>query len=112
MRVLKYVTCLPRILNSIDDVEEAGKKENERFVSDLNQSDYKAWAKQGYKMTLKKFAQYLRNSATSKETPFPPEVAWIKTRVSELESEKESREGAIPPGSYDQVFEKLGLDRA
>ncbi len=67
MRVLKYVTCLPRILNSIDDVEEAGKKENERFVSDLNQSDYKAWAKQGYKMTLKKFVQYLLIASIPRE---------------------------------------------
>jgi len=90
VRVLKYATTMTRILDSID-VDTAGRKEIEAFVLELNRENYKAWTKHGYKMTVKKLFQYLRYGNVSRDTPFPPEVAWIKTRVTEVEMEKESR---------------------
>lgn len=65
--------CLSKILRAID-IRTAGRKEIEAFIADLNKSDYRAWTKHAYRLTMEKLFQYLSNGNTSKETPFPEEV--------------------------------------
>ena len=88
IRVVRYGMCLTKILNSID-IQRAGRKEIEAFIAELNRSDYKAWTKHAYKLTVKKLFQYLRYGNTSKDTPYPEEVAWISLRISEAEIREE-----------------------
>ncbi len=90
VRVCRYAMGLTRILGSID-IRSAGREEIEVFIADLNRSDYKAWTKHAYKLTVKKLFQYLRYGNVSKETPFPEEVSWISLHISEAEVENDAR---------------------
>jgi hypothetical protein len=83
VRVLKYANHLPEILNAMD-IEKAEKKDIETFVAQTNASSYKAWTKHGYKLTIKKLYQYLRNGNVSKETPYPYEAPGSKFTLARL----------------------------
>jgi site-specific recombinase XerD/ribosomal protein L40E len=106
IRVVRYGMCLTKILNSID-IQRAGRKEIEAFIAELNRSDYKAWTKHAYKLTVKKLFQYLRYGNTSKDTPYPEEVAWISLRISEAEIERNSRASADKLLSTDEITQLL-----
>lgn len=92
IRVLRYATCLPKILNALY-IKKARKKDIEVFVVELNKSSYKAWTKHAFKLTVKKLFQYLTYGDTSWETNYPDEVSWLKLHISEAELEKDSRVG-------------------
>lgn len=58
--------------------ETADKKDIERIMVILQNSNYSEWTKRGIKIILKKYYKWLRNSKV-----FPDEVEWIKTGIKE-----------------------------
>jgi integrase len=80
-RVLFYVIRLTVLARSIPKgFDEMTMEDMERTVSWIETSEYESWTKHDFKVTLKKFFQWLRNYEWySKE--YPPEVRWIKTTL-------------------------------
>lgn len=101
--VLKFATWLPKILTALD-VMSAGRREVEAFIASVNSSGYRAYTKRAIWVTVKKLFQYLRMGDTSKGTPYPPEVSWIKSYISESEVEKSSRVGPDNILTADEVM--------
>ncbi len=58
--------------------EEATKKDMEAIMVRLQETKYSEWTKKGYKIIVKKFYKWLRNS---KE--YPEEVEWIRSNIKE-----------------------------
>ena len=76
-RTIRYVQNLVRIsmwLNN--DFNECSKEDIKSLVAYINDLDYKDWTKQLYKVTIRKFYKWLRNTED-----YPEEVKWIKTTV-------------------------------
>jgi integrase/recombinase XerD len=90
IRLVKYASTLRKILDALD-IRNASKEDVKKFISEINSSGYKAWTRQGFYVVTKKLFQWLEYSDTSKDTPYPERVSWIKTGVSEKEVEKQSR---------------------
>jgi integrase len=76
-RVAKYV-CTLRIISSLlrIDFKDATKADILNLVRKIEQGNYSEWTKQFYKVALKKFYKWLRQTED-----YPPEVKWIKTTV-------------------------------
>lgn len=77
-RILVYLQKLPRVAKDLGkDFEACTREDLVRFVEGIERRAYSEWTKQGYKVTLKRFWRWLRNS----EDEYPPEVKWIKTNI-------------------------------
>lgn len=76
-RVLKYLYTLKTIATDMtkcfDQVERA---DIQRFIRGIEQSDYSEWTKRDFRITLKRFFQWLRDS-----DDYPPEVSWLRSTV-------------------------------
>ena len=76
-RQIKYLSTLRRIALLLNKpFEEATKDDVIDFVAKIEQRDYSEWTKHDYKIILKKFYKWLRDS----EEGYPPEVRWIRVR--------------------------------
>ncbi|MEM0328535.1 MAG: tyrosine-type recombinase/integrase [Thermoproteota archaeon] len=77
----KYAGHLITILRAMDfDPVAATRKDVERIVAWINSQPYKEWTKRDKKLVLKKLIQYAKCGNCDRETPYPPEVSWIKRR--------------------------------
>jgi len=76
-RVEKYAGHLKQIALAMDtDFRSATRKDIERFIHSIHVSDYSEWTKRDFRITLKKFYRWLRDSERD-----PPEVAWLRSDV-------------------------------
>ncbi|MBP2030380.1 MULTISPECIES: tyrosine-type recombinase/integrase [Methanosarcinaceae] len=80
-RILKYLSNLNILASWFDkDFDEVTKSDMYRVVAEIERSDRKAWTKQGYKVTIKRFFRWLHNSETD------PEITrWIKTNIKQCD---------------------------
>jgi len=75
-RVVKYIYMVKNIAKFLGkDLDKADKKDIEKIVAEIERSNYAAWTKHDYRIVIRKFYKWLRN------TENPPEIAWIKPRV-------------------------------
>jgi len=73
-RVEKYLwhlRCLAELFQM--DFSDATRNDIERLVRTIEQMEYSDWSKRDFRITLKKFYRWLRN--TDKD---PPEVEWLR----------------------------------
>lgn len=76
-RIIKYLSTLHRIAILLaKPFAEACKEDIIRLVQKIEQSDYSNWTKRDYKIVIKKFYKWLRNSEG-----YPNEVKWIKASI-------------------------------
>ncbi|MEM3000100.1 MAG: tyrosine-type recombinase/integrase, partial [Candidatus Bathyarchaeia archaeon] len=82
-RICKIADYLVQILHMIDfPVAEATRSDVERVVAAINANpQLREWTKRDRKLFLRKFVQYAKYGACTRETPVPPEVAWIKLTI-------------------------------
>lgn len=77
-RADKYLGQLINIANSLEvNFAKATKEDIKRLVGKIEQSGYMEWTKHDYKVTVKRFWKWLRQT----EDMYPEEVRWIKTTV-------------------------------
>jgi len=79
-RVSAYAAHLTAILRVADfDLRKASRKDVEKVVAWINSQPYSDATKRDKKITLKKLVQYAKYGSCDSNTPYPKEVAWIKT---------------------------------
>ncbi|MBS7612579.1 hypothetical protein KEJ27_10360 [Candidatus Bathyarchaeota archaeon] len=79
--ISKYAEYLVTVLRVIDfNPKRASRKDVERVVAWINSQPYKGWTKRDKKLVLKKLIQYAKYGSRDRDTPYPPEVSWIKVR--------------------------------
>ena len=77
-RISKYAQILVKLAGMFrKPFDSATKEDILQVVKKLETSDYSEWTKHDYKIVLKRFYQWLRNT----EDDYPPEVKWIKSTV-------------------------------
>jgi integrase/recombinase XerD len=75
-RVIKYLQSLKTIASKTNiDFDKATKNDIEEYVAYINGEPYSEWTKKDFKLVLKRFYKWLKNTGDD----FPPEVKWIKT---------------------------------
>jgi len=76
-RIVKYLDTLERIARFFKkSFDEITKDDVAEFIRSVEESNYSEWTKRDYKLILKIFFKWLKNSED-----YPEEVSWIKTRV-------------------------------
>ena len=77
LRISKYVNLLRKLSALLaKSFEKVAVTDVKSVVADINGSEYSAWTKNDYKVTLKKFYKWLRKLPDDQE---PAETGWIKT---------------------------------
>ncbi|MEM2252614.1 MAG: tyrosine-type recombinase/integrase, partial [Candidatus Bathyarchaeia archaeon] len=90
-RVAKFAGHVIALLRVIDfDLEKATRRDVERVVAWINRQPYREWTKLDKKLVLRKIIQYAKYGSCDRNTPVPPEVAWIKITCS-------GRDGRVTP---------------
>jgi len=76
-RIEKYAGHLKKLAILLrKDFRSAGKPDIERVVGQIEKADLSEWTKRDYRIALKKFYRWLRQT-----TRDPPEVAWLRSDV-------------------------------
>jgi site-specific recombinase XerD len=74
-RIIKYVDTLERIARDLSKpFSEARKEDIADLIAKIEQRNYSEWTKHDYKVILRVFYKWLRN------TDYPEEVSWIKIK--------------------------------
>ena len=77
-RVVKYLGHLQKIAKLMPRLfEQATKKDVEIVIGKIERSDYAEWTKHDYRVAMKKFFRWLRQT----EDGYPPEVKWLRTTM-------------------------------
>ena len=77
-RIYFYLIRLRKICQRIDkDLDKLTKKDIKELVAKINRAEYTEWTKQSYKVTIKKFYQWLKGHEWG-SLEYPDEVKWIK----------------------------------
>lgn len=80
-RILKYMGHLNTLAGWFGkDFDDVTKSDIYRVVAQIERSDRKAWTKQGYKVTIKRFFRWLHNSEVD-----PEMTRWIKTNIKQCD---------------------------
>jgi len=76
---MKYTSCLSIIATKLDkDLDKVTKRDIKNFIADIQQrEDYSPWTKQGYKVIVKKFYQWLHQTKD-----YPEIISWISIGIS------------------------------
>jgi integrase len=87
-RISKYACHIPAILRLVNfNLAEATRSDVERVVAAINMNrNWREWTKHDKKLILRKLIQYAKYGSCSRETPMPPEVAWVKLNVKGKDS--------------------------
>lgn len=81
-RVVKYLGMLGKLSKLFRrDFREATRSDVEYVVRRIERSDYKEWTKHDYRVVLRIFFRWLRQSDT-----YPPEVGWIRTTMKKCKA--------------------------
>lgn len=84
------------------DLKEAKRSDFEKIVAGINSGPFKEWTKHDKKLVLRKLVQYDRFGKCDRDTPFPPEVGWIKMRFDK-DKDKDNRttpESLLTPDDF------------
>ena len=82
-RVIKYMRTLKMIAEFLEkNFDEATRKDIETVLYKVETSEYSPWTKRDYKVTLKKFYQWLRGCDKNAHE-YPDEVKWMKTTIKD-----------------------------
>jgi integrase len=77
LRISKYINLLRHLSRLFQkDFDKVAVVDVKAVVANINRSNYSAWTKNDYKVTLKKFYKWLRKLPDDQE---PAETSWIKT---------------------------------
>jgi len=77
-RVLKYLSTLSSIAGLLPkEFSKSTRADIEKLVNKIELSEYSEWTKHDYRVTLKKFFRWLRNT----EDGYPPEVKWLRSTM-------------------------------
>lgn len=80
-RILKYLSQLNTLSNWFGkDFDQVTMTDVYRVVGELEKSDRKAWTKQGYKVTIKRFFRWHSGKDTD-----PEMTSWIKTKIKQCD---------------------------
>jgi len=80
-RVIKYATTLLSLARLLGkDFDKTTKQDIVRVVGKIERNSYSAWTKKDFKVTLKKFYKWLRQT-----DDYPEEVKWLKTTLKKSE---------------------------
>lgn len=82
VRQLKYLYTLKPIAIMLNkDFSQADKQDITELLCNINNSNYKDWTKRDFKVIIKRFYQWLRESEgqTFDRGEYPGEVKWINT---------------------------------
>jgi len=75
-KIVRYLFDLKKIgLIIKKDLDKCNKEDIQKILAEIEKSSYAYNTKRGYKIVLKKFYKWIRNS----EESYPDEVRWIKT---------------------------------
>ena len=78
IRLLRLLQLMRLIGGSLKKpFDKVTRSDVQKYLAWLEKQELADWTKHGYKVALKKFYKWLRNSET-----YPPEVSWIKTIVN------------------------------
>ncbi len=78
IRLLRLLQLMRLIGGSLKKpFDKVTRGDVQTYLAWLENQELADWTKHGYKVALKKFYKWLRNSET-----YPPEVSWIKTTVN------------------------------
>lgn len=93
------------ILNKVSDrleknFDSVTKKDIQDLVSAINTSSYKEWTKSAFKVIIKRFWKWLKNSEE-----YPEEVKWIKTTCKQKDRISVKREGILTPDEAASLVE-------
>src|SRR5207247_1339083 len=78
LRLLRLLQLMRLIGGSLKKpFDKVTRSDAQKYLAWLERQELADWTKHGYKVALKKFYKWLRNSET-----YPPEVSWIKTTVN------------------------------
>ncbi|MEM3377474.1 MAG: hypothetical protein QXV09_01820 [Candidatus Bathyarchaeia archaeon] len=83
-RIAKYACHIPPLLKLIDfRLADATRADAERVVSAIHANPrWSEWTRQDKKLILRKLVQYAKHGCCTRETPVPPEVAWIRVTAN------------------------------
>jgi len=77
-RVLKYLSSLSHIATMVPkQFNKVARQDIEKAVNRIETSEYSEWTKHDYRVTIKKFFKWLRNT----EDGYPPEVKWLRSTI-------------------------------
>jgi integrase len=83
-RISKYGSHLPPLLRVLpSDLAAVTRTDMEGVVSAINCGNFTEWTKHDKKLTLRKLVQYAKLGSCARDTPWPPEVSWIRLNVKE-----------------------------
>ncbi|MGB9914783.1 MAG: tyrosine-type recombinase/integrase [Candidatus Bathyarchaeales archaeon] len=79
-RISKTASHIPALLRLINfRLADATRADVERVVAAIHANQrWREWTKHDKKLILRKLVQYAKHGCCTRETPMPPEVAWIK----------------------------------
>lgn len=100
-RVSKYACHLPVLLRAMDfDLKDAARSDFEKVVAGINSGPFKEWTKHDKKLVIRKLLQYERQGKCDRDTPFPPEVSWIKLRFNKDKDNRTTPESLLTPEDF------------
>ena len=90
-RVWKYMVILNKVHQRLGkNFDSVTKKDIQDLVASINTSSYKEWTKSAYKVAIKRFWKWLKNSEE-----YPDEVKWVKTTCKQKVRISVKREDVI-----------------
>ena len=79
-RIIRYISLLSKIAEFLNkDLDKADKKDIIALVGTIEHKDYSPWTKHLYRVGLKKFYRWLKNT-----DEYPDEVKLTKAEVKDL----------------------------
>lgn len=100
-RVWKYMVILNKVSDRLEkNFDSVTKKDIQDLVSAINTSSYKEWTKSAFKVIIKRFWKWLKNSEE-----YPEEVKWIKTTCKQKDRISVKREGILTPDEAASLVE-------
>ncbi|MEM3719541.1 MAG: tyrosine-type recombinase/integrase [Candidatus Bathyarchaeia archaeon] len=84
------------------DPAVATRKDVERVVAWINSQPYKEWTKRDKRVVLKKLVQYAKYGSCDRDTPYPPEVSWIKKRENNKDC-RATADALITPEDFEAL---------
>ena len=107
-RIAKYASHLPTVLRALGniDLRKATKADVERAVAWINSQNYAEWTKHSLKLTLKKLIQYIKLGSCDRETPYPPEVSWVRLGRVRDDETRVTPDNILTPEEVKKIISK------
>ena len=101
-RIVRYLEILKDWAVILEtDFDKATKEDITRAVRIIQENEYSAWTKSTYKIMLKRFYKWLKNTGDD----YPEEIKWIKTNIKATEKKLISNGELITEGEVKKLIE-------